>query len=351
VDKTNEGYYTCQAKTEEGAKAKTGRLMVSDGWPRTKRNWTIVLGVFDGLALAVITIVIFKVWYDRQKRNLKQWMKKVIVVEFVEKDGKVIMKIENERTCCSAVCQFQKVPEVRLISVKTKGEIVGDGYAYPDDEQYEVARENITLGNILGAGNFGCVYQAEVRDLFAAGISTIAAVKMLKDGYSDKDVMDLYNEKEVMKTIPKHENVINLLGCCSSPDGPLLVIVECALNGSLIDYLKDLRKPNSDGAVPPKSPQEIDLLIKQFLKFSYQIANGMEHLASVKCVHRDLAARNVLIDISYNMKISDFGLARDINRSEYYRRNADAELPIHWMAPEALTDGKYDLCSDVYETS
>jgi fibroblast growth factor receptor 2 len=234
-----------------------------------------------------------------------------------------------------------------MISVKTKGEIVGNGYEFPCDEQYEVARDKVILGKELGSGNFGCVYQAEVKDHFASGVTTIAAVKQLKDGYSDKDVLDLINEMEVMKMIPKHDNIINLLGCCTGPDGPLLVIVECALNGSLIDYLKDLRKPNAEGNVPQKSPKEVDLLIQQFLKFSYQIASGMEFLASVKCIHRDLAARNVLIDISYNMKISDFGLARDIRDSDYYRRNTDAELPIHWMAPESLTDSKYDSSSDV----
>jgi hypothetical protein len=90
VQEEDDGYYTCQAKTKIGAKAVTARLTVNDGWERKKRHWTIVLGVFDSLALLVITVVIFKLWYDRQRRNLKQWLKKVVVVDYVEKDGMVI---------------------------------------------------------------------------------------------------------------------------------------------------------------------------------------------------------------------------------------------------------------------
>jgi serine/threonine protein kinase len=233
-----------------------------------------------------------------------------------------------------------------MVSVKTNGEIVGDGYEFPCDRQYEVPRGNIVLGKELGSGNFGCVYQAVVRNLLAPSSTSIVAVKKLKDFYSVKDVLDLVNEMEVMKMIPKHENVVSLLGCCTSPDGPLMVIVECALNGSLIGYLTNLRQPNN-GIVAPKSEQEVARLIRQFLKFSHQLAFGMEHLAAVKCVHRDLAARNVLLDISFNVKISDFGLARDLKAADYYRRNAEAVLPIRWMAPESLTDGKYDSFSDM----
>ena len=62
----------------------------------------------------------------------------------------------------------------------------------------------------------------------------------------------------------------------------------------------------------------------------------MDYLGSKKCVHRDLAARNVLVSAGHVLKIADFGLARDIQWTDYYRKMGDGRVPVKWMAPEAL---------------
>ncbi len=50
---------------------------------------------------------------------------------------------------------------------------------------------------------------------------------------------------------------------------------------------------------------------------------------------------------SFQVKIGDFGLARDIYKNNYYRKNG-GEVPIRWMAPECLTDGVYTAQSDAW---
>jgi len=60
-----------------------------------------------------------------------------------------------------------------------------------------------------------------------------------------------------------------------------------------------------------------------------------------------LAARNVLVSEDFVMKIADFGLARDIQNQEYYRKTTDGRLPVKWMAPEALFHRIYTNQSDV----
>lgn len=42
-----------------------------------------------------------------------------------------------------------------------------------------------------------------------------------------------------------------------------------------------------------------------------------------QCIHRDLAARNVLVTENNVMKIADFGLARDINNIDYYKKTTN----------------------------
>lgn len=48
------------------------------------------------------------------------------------------------------------------------------------------------------------------------------------------------------------------------------------------------------------------------------------------------------------MKISDFGLSRNVIYHDYYRKRGAGRLPIKWMAPEALEANVYTVCSDVW---
>uniref|UniRef100_A0A3Q2DUK7 Fibroblast growth factor receptor n=1 Tax=Cyprinodon variegatus TaxID=28743 RepID=A0A3Q2DUK7_CYPVA len=197
----------------------------------------------------------------------------------------------------------------------------------PSDPKWEFPRTRLTLGKPLGEGCFGQVVMAE-----AVGIDKekpnkplTVAVKMLKDDATDKDLSDLVSEMEMMKMIGKHKNIINLLGACTQ-DGPLYVLVEYASKGNLREYLRARRPPGMDYSFDTCKIPDEQLTFKDLVSCAYQVARGMEYLASQKCIHRDLAARNVLVTDDNVMKIADFGLARDVHNIDYYKKTTNVRF-------------------------
>ncbi|XP_040098892.1 fibroblast growth factor receptor 1 isoform X5 [Oryx dammah] len=222
-------------------------------------------------------------------------------------------------------------------------------YELPEDPRWELPRDRLVLGKPLGEGCFGQVVLAEAigLDKDKPNRVTKVAVKMLKSDATEKDLSDLISEMEMMKMIGKHKNIINLLGACTQ-DGPLYVIVEYASKGNLREYLQARRPPGLEYCYNPSHHPEEQLSSKDLVSCAYQVARGMEYLASKKCIHRDLAARNVLVTEDNVMKIADFGLARDIHHIDYYKKTTNGRLPVKWMAPEALFDRIYTHQSDVW---
>lgn len=89
------------------------------------------------------------------------------------------------------------------------------------------------------------------------------------------------------------------------------------------------------------------LLPEDVSNFALQIAEGMSHLERLNIVHRDLAARNILIAEGFVLKVSDFGLAREMDE-DYYRIATNKCLPVKWTAQEVFRTQKYTSKSDMW---
>ncbi|KAM8705950.1 hypothetical protein ACLKA7_010276 [Drosophila subpalustris] len=358
VTQTQEGWYTCIESNSLGQSTSRAYLRVASSRQQllevnlgsVVRDNAMIAVVITVIVLLIMLCIIFVAYAVRKMKHEKvlkqrietvhQWTKKVIIYKPSsggDSSGSMdtmimpVVRIEKQRT---TVLQSGNEP------------VPFNEYEFPLDSNWELARNQLVLGATLGEGAFGRVVMAEVNN-------AIVAVKMVKEGHTDDDIASLVREMEVMKIIGRHINIINLLGCCSQ-NGPLYVIVEYAPHGNLKDFLyknrplsKEQMECSQLQSGPPAGPQHV-ITEKDLIKFAHQIARGMDYLASRRCIHRDLAARNVLVSDDYVLKIADFGLARDIQSTDYYRKNTNGRLPIKWMAPESLQEKFYDSQSDVW---
>ncbi|XP_053560202.1 fibroblast growth factor receptor 3 isoform X6 [Bombina bombina] len=343
------GEYTCLAGNSIGYSHHTAWLTVLsepvEKLVATSSSSISILSVVSAVILFLVGIII------AVAHRRKFTSKKAMNTPTLQKVSKFPLK-RQQVSLESNSSMNSNTPLVRITHLSSsEGTMLANvsELGLPADPKWELPRTRLTLGKPLGEGCFGQVVMAESIgiDKEKPNKSLTVAVKMLKDDATDKDLSDLVSEMEMMKMIGKHKNIINLLGACTQ-DGPLYVLVEYASKGNLREYLRARRPPGMDYSFDTcKIPAE-QLTFKDLVSCAYQVARGMEYLASQKCIHRDLAARNVLVTDDNVMKIADFGLARDIHNIDYYKKTTNGRLPVKWMAPEALFDRVYTHQSDVW---
>ncbi|CAN8065896.1 unnamed protein product [Agarophyton chilense] len=82
---------------------------------------------------------------------------------------------------------------------------------------------------------------------------------------------------------------------------------------------------------------------------AYQLLQGLKYIHSAGVLHRDLKPSNILLDQRCQLKICDFGLARDAPRNEAMQDQMTAYVATRWYrAPEILLGGRYSEAVDVW---
>ncbi|KAF0766886.1 vascular endothelial growth factor receptor 1 isoform X2 [Aphis craccivora] len=280
----------------------------------------------------------------------------------------------------------------------------------PYDKRWEFPRDKLKLGKQLGSGAFGVVFKAEAIGIIDKDTTTTVAVKMIKPNTDPSYIKALASELKIMIHLGRHLNVVNLLGAYTGNINKreLMVIVEYCRFGNIHQYMlkqrdcfvnqvtkdgyldyniKTISKnpyyvnvPNntilpekcddsstqigSDGYLVPDEVEPEwrsnyrgdykNLIVKpscthDLICWSFQVARGMEYLASRKILHGDLATRNILLAEENIVKICDFGFAKTMYNSENYKKKSDKDLlPVKWMAIESLRDRVFSTQSDVW---
>ncbi|TMS37056.1 hypothetical protein L596_004074 [Steinernema carpocapsae] len=382
VTSEEQGMYACVAGNSLGYSMQTATLTVTEfhtmviatGDPDDEKSpWTIiVLVLLLSLMLAVTFICVFRIIYlktthsksqiaNMEKGLLRPYQKKVIITKKTVKDNELGTAIADtyDITIKPMVQRGRRSPIGSDLALLT------DYHITNADPAYEIDRNRLQLKNIIGEGAFGEVWKGLLRPNYSSGQDIPVAVKKLKANAQEKELRDLCSEMVTFCRIGEHKNIIKLIGCCTG-SGPLYVVLELCIHGNLKDFLRahrpretEIENSVEDNYLQPRrlksgeTQQEDKRIIKcmttrHLVDFAFQVAQGMEYLSSKKILHRDLAARNVLVAKDCVLKISDFGLSRDVHYHDYYRKKGNGRLPIKWMALEALDSHVYTVRSDVW---
>jgi serine/threonine protein kinase len=172
----------------------------------------------------------------------------------------------------------------------------------------------------------------------------------------------LLSELKIMSFVGRHPNVVNLLGACTQNlrNREVHIILEYCDLGDMVTLLRkhrgifcnffeiqygDVRK-YSLVEYENKTVKRLNTL--DLIRWSAEIALGMDFLSSKNVIHGDLAGRNILITEDYIAKVSDFGLAKQLFEYSTYVQKVNVPLPLRWMAYESLKDLKFSVQSDIW---
>ncbi|KAE8732512.1 Mitochondrial transcription termination factor family protein [Hibiscus syriacus] len=189
----------------------------------------------------------------------------------------------------------------------------------------------------LGEGGFGIVYKGVLNLNNQNQGVQVAVKKFLRDSIKGKD--DFLAELAIIHRI-RHKNLVRLVGWCYEK-GKLLLVYDFMPNGSVDDHLYG------------KSGQGT-LNWSHRYKILTGIASALHYLHNEydqKVVHRDLKPSNILLDLDYNARLGDFGLARAIeNERHSYSELGLSGVPgtMGYVAPECFHTGKATVESDVF---
>ena len=263
------------------------------------------------------------------------------------------------------VMYYRQISKPQLCSSKFTESKVAENQFYlpfnsktPMTDKKEFPRSAVRFLRKLGQGQFGSVDLAEASSIVPGEKATLVAVKTLHEGATTKNRLDFEREADIMLRFD-HPNILQLLGVSfKDKSAPLCLIFEYMEKGDLNNYLRGcassyIKRFNNSRSTRSRTESEISedppvLSTNDLVNVSNQIAGGMHYLSVRSFVHRDLATRNCLVGKNLVVKIGDFGMSKDVYKSDYYRIGKEALLPIKWMAPEAIMYGKATIQTDIW---
>jgi len=174
-----------------------------------------------------------------------------------------------------------------------------------------------------------------------------------------ESAIDLAIEAKILSVI-SHSNIVRLRGTGgSSPGHPDYFLILDRLYGTLGDkytYWKEIKRDcKGFMGIKRRNCPKLKMLWYECLMVMFDIARGMRYLHEHDMMYRDLKPENIGFDVSGNVKIFDFGLAKELKpkhriRTDTYHASGRTGTR-RYMAPEVTLCKPYGKPADIYSFS
>ncbi|KAI4314370.1 hypothetical protein L6164_027285 [Bauhinia variegata] len=240
-----------------------------------KHRWGIIIGILASVTLLSVITMFFLIL----RRNRANKISK-----------------ENPKSLSknSSLYRTHTLKSSHLHTENMEAPFESEGHRVFNLEEIEEATNNFDETRRIGGGGYGTVYFGTLGD-------KEVAIKMMRSNKSK----EFYAELKVLYKI-HHINIVELLGYASGEDH-LFLVYEYVTNGSLSDHLHN---PLLKGYQPLSWAARVQIAL--------DVAKGLEYIhdyTKARYVHRDVKTSNILLDEKLRAKVSDFGLAKLVERT------------------------------------
>ena len=194
----------------------------------------------------------------------------------------------------------------------------------------------------IASGGMAQVYAARLAG--EGGFQRLVAIKrMLPDLTEDDAFVQMFlDEGRIAATIDS-PNVVSTLDLARGGDGEPYLVLELVVGASLVQLMRGAARAAT--AIPIDVVVEIIAQSAGGLHDAHEAKNAQG--AHLEIVHRDISPQNILVDVRGRARITDFGIARAVERATR-TDTGQVKGKYSYFAPEQLTAKSYDRRIDVW---
>lgn len=177
--------------------------------------------------------------------------------------------------------------------------------------------DNLYIVSRLGKGSYGTVYQVA----FGEGQT---ALKKCDKRFDDDIKFTTVREIDILLKIPKHQNIVQILGLYNDLEGGIYInfeLMECTLTDKIYSCRNSL-------------PYRIRL------GYIIQLLTGLDHIHRQNIIHRDISTNNILVRNEL-LKIADFGMSKYTYQDSYRQEYSTDVCSIYFRAFELLLNCRF----------